>query len=75
MTAYQLILFNVNHVTIFIIGDGYSDNITSSHHGATPVVTQRCTKMHLKLLVRFEHRVVVDVNCAVLHLENGEKPP
>lgn len=59
-------------LTIFIIGDGYSDNIVSSHHGAAPVVTERCTEMHLKLLLRLEHGVVSDVNCAVFHLENAQ---
>lgn len=55
-------------LTVFIIGDGDGDNITGSHHGAAPVVTQWRPKMHLELLLRLENRIVIDVNGAVLHL-------
>lgn len=58
-------------LTIFIVGDGDSDNVASAHHGPTPVVTQRCPKMHLELLFRLKNGVIIDVNCAVFHL--GDK--
>lgn len=56
-------------LTIFVIGDGDGDDVTSSDHGATPVVTKWRTKMHLELLLRLKNRVIVDMNCAVFHLE------
>lgn len=55
-------------LTIFIIGDGNGDNITNAHHGTTPVVTQRCPKMHLELLFGLKDRVIIDMNCAVFDL-------
>lgn len=57
-------------LTIFIIGDGDGDNVAGAHHGTTPVVTQRCPKMHLELLLWLKNRVIVDVNSAVFYLEN-----
>lgn len=56
------------NITIFIVGDGDGNNVAGAHHCTTPVVTQRCPKMHLELLFRFKNRVIVDVNCAVLDL-------
>ncbi len=61
-------------LTIFIIGDGDGDNVASAHHGTTPVVTQRCPKMHLELLFRLKNGVIIDVNCAVLYLEGKKNP-
>ena len=55
--------------TIFIVCDGDGDDVAHAHHGAAPVVAQRRPKMHLELLLRLEHRVVVDVDRAVLHLD------
>lgn len=55
-------------ITIFIVGDGDGNNVAGAHHCTTPVVTQRCPKMHLELFFRLKNGVVVDVNCAVLDL-------
>ena len=60
-------------LTVFIVGDGDGDDVPNAHHCTAPVVTKRCPKMHLEFLLRFKNRVVVDVNCAVLHLEKRSK--
>lgn len=59
-------------ITIFIVGDGDGDNVTSSDHRAAPVVTQRCPKMHLELFFRLKDRIIFDVHCAVFDLIKGK---
>lgn len=60
-------------LTILVVGDGDGDDVVGAHHGAAPVVSQRRAEVHLELLLRLEHGVVVDVNAAVLHLRNKKK--
>lgn len=55
-------------ITIFIVGDGDGDNVTSSDHRTAPVVPQGCPKMHLELLFRLKDRIIFDVHCAVFDL-------
>lgn len=56
-------------LTILIIGDSHSDDIIDPDHGPTPVIPLWCAQMDLELLLGFEHRVIIDVHCAVLHLQ------
>lgn len=60
--------------TVFVIGDGDSDDVIHTDHGSAPVVTLWGPQVHLKLLLRLKHRVVVNVHRAVFHLQDKSIP-